>query len=170
VAYSISFERAYYNIPNNDGGMRADTFAEGVLQGGTVIRPLDITIQPKSLDSWIFVEFNVFYECAPDIVFSILRDNTLVGAQWGSGYNQGRWTGAGTARYDNNNDSTPDYINLPWIERPGTLDPVTYSFVVKSSNSSAHEFILNGTYANYQFGSDAYEQGVSFSIAQEIAY
>lgn len=170
VAFNMSFERAYYNIPNNDGGMRGDIFAEGIHQGGTPIRPLDITIKPKSPYSWIFVEFNVFYECANDIVFTILRDGQLVGAQWGSGYNQGKWTGAGTARYDNNNDSTPSYIHLPWVDQPGTTDPVTYSFAAKSSGGSNHEFILNGTYSNYQYGADAYEQGVSFSIAQEIAY
>lgn len=170
VAYTVAHQRAYYNIPNNDGGMRGDIYAEGVVMGGTIIRPLDVTITPKSVDSYIFVEFNVFYECANNIVFSVLRDGMLVGAQWGSGYDQGKWTGAGTARYDNNNDSTPDYINLPWIDRPGTTDPVTYSFVVKSSGGSNHEFILNGTYSNYQFGSDNYEQGVSFAIAQEIAY
>jgi len=170
VKWNLSMERFYYSIPNNDGGMRGDVFAEGIHQGGTPIRPLDITITPKSPDSWIFVEFNVFYETNHNVVFSILRDGQLVGAQWGSGYNQGKWTGAGVARYDNNYDSTPSYINLPWIDRPGTTDPVTYSFAAKSSGGSNHDFILNATYANYQFGGDAYEQGCSFSIAQEIAW
>ena len=170
VKWALSMERAYYSIPNNDGGMRGDVYAEGINQGGTIIRPLDVTIIPKSPDSFIFVEFNVFYEADTDQVFTILRDGNLVGAQWGSGYNQGKWTGAGSSRYDNNNDSTPSYINLPWIDCPGTTDAVTYSFAVKSSNSSNKSFVLNGTYANYQFGTDAYEQGCSFTIAQEIAY
>ena len=170
VKWNLSMERFYYSIPNNDGGMRADSFAEGSNQGGTIIRPLDISIIPKSPDSWIFVEFNVFYECDNNIVFSILRDGQLVGAQWGSGYAQGKWTGAGTARYDNNNSSTPSYINLPWIDQPGTTDPVTYSFAAKSSGGSNVEFILNATYSSYQFGSDDLEQGCSFSIAQEIAW
>lgn len=169
VKWNMSMERFYYTIPNNDGGMRADIFAEGINQGGTIVRALDISIQPKSVNSWIFVEFNVFYEGDHNMVFSILRDGQLVGAQYGSGYNQGRWNGAGVSRYDNNNDSTPSYINLPWVDRPGTLDPVTYSFAVKSSGGSNYGWTLNSTLANYQFGGDAYEQGVSFSIAQEIA-
>ena len=171
VKWNLSMERFYYTIPNNDGGMRGDIFAEGINQGGTIVRPLDITITPKSQDSWIFVEFNVFYETSgPDLVFTVLRDGQLIGSQWQSITNQGRWSGAGVARYDNNNDSTPDYINLPWIDRAGTTDPVTYSFAVKSSNSSNQSFTLNTCINNYQNGADNYEQGCSFSIAQEIAY
>lgn len=170
VAYNVSMERVYYYTPNNDGGFRGDTNAQYVFQGGTIITPLDVTITPKSPDSWIFVEFNVFYEMQTDNVFSILRDGQLVGAQWNTGTVQGRNTGAGSASYDNNQDSTPSYINLPWIDRPGTTDPVTYSFAVKGSGATAYEFALNATLTNYLNGADFYEQGVSFSIAQEIAY
>lgn len=170
IAYTMSMERVYYYTPNNDGGFRGDTNAQYVFQGGTIITPLDVTITPKSPDSWIFVEFNVFYEMQTDNVFSILRDGQLVGAQWNTGTVQGRNTGAGSASYDNNQDSTPSYINLPWIDRPGTTDPVTYSFAVKGSGATAYEFTLNATLSNYLNGADSYEQGVSFSIAQEIAY
>ena len=178
VSYTVAMQRAYYQAPNQDGGYR-DDYSGGPggdlrggqwQQGGNIVRPLDVTITPSSVNSWIFVEFNVFYECPNDVVFTILRDGQLVGAQWGSGYDEGRWNGAGSGRYDNNNDSTPDYINLPWIDRPGTLEPVTYSFAVKSSNGSNQDFILNATFSNYLNGSDNYEQGVSFAIAKEIAY
>lgn len=170
VKWNLSMERFYYNIPDNDSGMRDASFAEGSNQGGTIIRPLDITITPKSMDSFIHVEFNVFYETDANCVFSILRDGQLVGAQWQNGGVSGRWVGAGVARYDNNNSSTPSYIHLPWVDRPGTTDPVTYSFAAKNSAGSNINFILNATYVNYQFGSDDLEQGCSFSIAQEIAY
>jgi hypothetical protein len=170
VQHSTVMTRAYYTIPNNDGGMRADVFAEGVNMGGTIIRPLDITITPKSQNSYIFVEFNMFYEAPTDIVFTVLRDGMLIGAQFGSLYNLGRWVGAAPSRYDNNNDSTPSYLNLPWIDNPGVVRPVTYSIAAKSSGGSNHSLTLNCTLSNYQNGSDAYEQGVSFAIAQEIAY
>lgn len=170
VKWSLSMERFYYAVPNNDGGMRADSFAEGSNQGGTIIRPLDITIKPTTESSFIFVEFNLFYETHYNVVFTVLRDGNLVGSQWGSGYNQGKWSGAAPSRYDNNDDSTPSYLNLPWIDCPGTREPVTYSIAVKSSDSAARSLTLNSTLSNYQFGSDAYEQGCSFSIAQEIAY
>ena len=170
VKWNLAMERIFYAVPNNDGGFRADSFAEGSNQGGTIIRALDITITPKSSKSFIFVEFNMFYETNHNVVFSILRNGMLVGAQWGSGYQQGRWTGAGVSRYDNNNDSTPSYINLPWIECPGVTTPVTYSIAAKSSGATAYTMTLNSTLANYQNGGDAYEQGCSFSLAQEIAY
>jgi hypothetical protein len=170
VKWSLSMQRVYYTVPNNDGGMRGDIFAEGVNQGGTIIRPLDITIKPKTTNSYIFVEFNLFYEANHDLVFTVLRDGMLIGAQWGSGYNQGKWTGAAPSRYDNNDSSTPSYLNLPWIDRPGTVGEVTYSIAAKSSNSGNRSLTLNSTIVNYQNGTDAYEQGCSFSIAQEIAY
>lgn len=174
VRWNTSMERTYYTVPNNDAGMRGGNFAEGINQGGVIIRPLDITITPRSPDSFIFVEFNMFYECSHDVVFSVLRDGQLVGAQFQSGGTQtgqsGKWTGAAVSRYDNNNDSTPSYLNLPWIDCPGVSHPITYSIAAKSSNSTQHGFTLNCTLSNYQYGTDAYEQGVSFSIAQEIAY
>jgi hypothetical protein len=170
VKWNLSMERFYYAVPNNDAGMRGGSFAEGSNQGGTIIRPLDITITPKSKRSFVHVEFNLFYETHWNVVFSILRDGNLIGAQWGSGYNQGKWTGAAPSRFDNNEDSTPSYLNVPWIDCPGTTGPVTYSIAVKSSDSTARSLTLNSTLTNYQFGADAYEQGCSFSIAQEIAY
>jgi hypothetical protein len=175
VQYNVAMQRYYYTVPNNDGGLRGGNFAEGSNEGGVIVRPLDISIKPRSVDSFIFVEFNVFYECANDIVFSILRDGNTVGAAQPDAsvigfYGASKQQGLGVATYDNNNDSTPHYINLPWVDRPGTTEWVTYNFAVKSSNSSQHSFILNATYTNYQNGADNYEQGVSFAIAQEIAY
>jgi len=51
VKWSRAMQRLRYNIPNNDGGSRGDVFATGISEGGTIIRPLDVTITPKSLDS-----------------------------------------------------------------------------------------------------------------------
>jgi hypothetical protein len=166
-------QRLRYNVPNNDGGSRGDVFATGISEGGTIIRPLDVTITPKSLDSYIFIEFCVAYECGNNAVFNIVRDGMLVGAAFGNVndvvYNS-RWTGAGISRYDNNDSSTPSHICLPWVDRPGTTDPVTYGFAVRSSDGSNLEFMLNTTYGSYQNGQDDLEVGVSFGIAQEIAF
>lgn len=171
VQWNRSMERFYYAVPNNDAGMRNSSFAEGSNQGGTIIRPLDITIAPKSVNSFIHVEFNMFYEASSNIVFSVLREGTLIGAQYyGGDYSQARWVGAGVSRYDNNDNSTPSYIQLNWIDRPGTTGPVTYSIAAKSSDASNRSLTLNSVLGSYQNGQDAHEQGVSFSIAQEIAY
>jgi len=174
VQYSMAMQRFYYSVPNNDGGMRADIFAEGIHEGGVIVRPLDVSIKPRHRNSFIFIEFNVFYECPNNIVFTILRDGAMIGAAQPDHevigrYNASRQQGIGVARYDNNNDSTPQYVQLPWVDRPGKTDSVTYSFAVKSSGGSNHSFTLNTTFGNYQNGADAYETGVSFGIAQEIA-
>jgi hypothetical protein len=173
VKWSRAMQRLRYNIPNNDGGSRGDIFATGISEGGTIIRPLDITIQPKSLDSYIFIEFCVAYETNHNVVFNIVRDGMLVGAAFGNvndtNYNS-RWSGAGIARYDNNDSSTPGHICLPWVDRPGTTDPVTYGFAVRSGGGGNHEFMLNTTYGSYLNGQDDHEVGVSFGIAQEIAF
>lgn len=173
VKWSRAMQRLRYNIPNNDGGSRGDVFATGISEGGTIIRPLDVTITPKSLDSYIFVEFCVAYEATNNIVFNIVRDGMLVGAAFGNVndnvYNS-RWSGAGVSRYDNNDSSTPSHICLPWVDRPGTTDAVTYGFAVRSSGGGNHEFMLNTTYGSYQNGQDDHEVGVSFGIAQEIAF
>lgn len=171
VVHNMVFKRVYYSIPNNDGGMRGDVFAEGINQGGTIIRPLDITIAPKSRRNCVQLEFNIFYEAHQDIVFAVLRDGNLIGAADSpnvDAYSIGRWVGAGVSRYDNNNDSTPSYIQLNWIDNPSTINPVTYSVAVKSAGGSNFDFTLNATLSNYLDGADAYEQGVSFAIAQEI--
>ena len=173
VRWSRAMQRLRYNIPNNDGGSRGDIFATGISEGGTIIRPLDVTITPKSLDSYIFVEFCVAYETNHNVVFNIVRDGMLVGAAFGNvndlSYNS-RWTGAGVSRYDNNDSSTPGHICLPWVDRPVTTDPVTYGFAVRGSGGDNHEFMLNTTYGSYLNGQDDHEVGVSFGIAQEIAF
>lgn len=171
VKWGLSMERIFYTVPTNDGGMRGDSFAEGNNQGGQIIRPLDITIIPKSKNSFVFVEFNLFYECSHNVVFSILRDGNLIGAQMQTtNIDTGRWLGAAVSRYDNNDSTTPSYLNVPWIDQPGSTGPVTYSIAAKSSNSSTTTLILNSTISNYRNGQDAYEIGCSFSMAQEIAY
>lgn len=174
VRHKVSMERIYYSVPNNDGGMRADIFAEGIHEGGVIIRPLDVSIRPMSVDSFIFVEFNVFYEAGNDTVYTILRDMNMVGAAQPDHsvigfYGASKQQGIGVSLYDNNYDSTPHYIQVPWVDRPGTTEWVTYSLAIKSSGGSNQTFTLNCTFTNYQNGADAYEQGVSFAIAQEIA-
>jgi hypothetical protein len=173
TVFNLCETRAYYYIPNNDGGQRANYGPNYSQPGGVPIKQLDVTIAPTSNRSWIQIEFNMFYEAAVDNIFNVLRDGQLIsspnlGDQPGTNAT-GRWVGAGVSRYDNNNDSTPSYIQLNWMDQPGTIEPVTYSIAVISSNGLEGSLTLNCTLANYQFGADAYEQGVSFAIVNEIA-
>lgn len=169
--FSVSEGRFYYRVPSPNSGMRGSSYAQGSNQGGTILRPVDVTIRPKSVNSYIHIEFCLFYEAHQDINFNILRDGSLLGAQYyGDGdVNQGRWVGLGVAYYDNNEDSTPMHMALNWIDKPGTTGPVTYSAAVIASNDTNRSMTLNSTYGNYLNGSNSFEQGVSFGIAQEIA-
>jgi hypothetical protein len=165
--------RMYAWAPNNDGNARGDYGANYSYDGGFPIRMLDISIAPTSERSWIHLEWNIFYETNENVLFNILRDGNIISTP-GVGdvvdaYVQGKWVGAGVSRYDNNGDSTPSYIQLNWIDNPSTIETVTYSVAIKSSNGNAYDFTLNATLSNYQNGGDAYEQGVSFAIANEIA-
>jgi hypothetical protein len=173
TVFNLCETRAYYYVPNNDGGQRANYGPNYSRQGGVPISQLNLTIAPTSNRSWVQIEFNIFYETNENIIFNVLRDGQLISSpnivDQPATNTTGRWVGAGVSRYDNNGDSTPSYIQLNWMDQPGTIEPVTYSVAVISSNGSEYAFTLNSTLSNYQFGGDAYEQGVSFTIANEIA-
>lgn len=165
--------RMYAYAPNNDASARDTYGANYSYDGGFPIRQLDITIAPTSERSWIQLEWNIFYETNENVLFNVLRDGNIISTPNNGDtinpYVQGKWVGAGVSRYDNNGDSTPSYIQLNWMDNPSTIEPVTYSVAIKSSNGNNYDFTLNCTLSNYQNGADAYEQGVSFAIANEIA-
>lgn len=162
TVYNVSQERHYYTVPQTDS---KNTFYSGAC---IVLEPMTIEITPKSPDSLIYVEFCLYYETHHDTVFVVTRDNNILGTNWAWGTSIGTWNGVAVSRYDNNQDSTPSYLTMPWVDRAGTTEPIRYSVGVRYASRSTNSIILNGTYSNYQFGADAYEQGVSFSIAQEI--
>lgn len=155
-------ERLYFSVPENNSRWQ---YANGT----TPLHPLRITITPKSAESLLYVEFNCFFETDNNVVFLILRNDNVEGAGWDNGQDTGIWNGAGVSRYDNNTDSTPAYITIPWVSKARTTSPVTFCLGIRYSNRSTYGFTFNSTYSNYQNGADAYEQGVSFAIVHEIA-
>lgn len=170
VYFTVAMQRFYHKIPNNDNAMRDSHVGQNYTAGGTIIRALDVTVVPKTVRSWFHIEFNMFYEAHHDVTFNILRDGNWLGGQlYGGDQNQARWNGMAVSHYDNNNDSTPHYLTTSFFDCPGTTGPTTYSLAAKTGDGSNRDFVLNGTFANYENGGNAYEQGVSFTIAQEYA-
>lgn len=170
VAYSICEERYYQAVPRRREGFLSEWGGQAQ-HGGVPIEPLNVVIEPRSENSWMLVEFHLFYEVSNDVNFVILRDENLVGSQYyGSDVNQGVWSSLAPSRYDNNDDSTPSYLNCCCFDRPGRTTPVTYKLATISSNGNNYTARINVTHSNYVNGADAYEIGVSFGIVQEIAY
>jgi hypothetical protein len=170
TTFNVAMQQFYYKIPSNNDSMRGSHVAEGAYGPGMIIRPLDITVTPKTPNNWFHIEWNVHFEAHHDVVFNAARDGQYIGGQlYGGDQNQSRWNGLGVSRYDNNNDSTPSYINMSIMDRPGTISPTTYSFCVRTSDNAQREMVLNCTLGSYENGTDNHEIGVSFAIAQEIA-
>lgn len=173
VVWGISKEKYYYPVGDNNDSERG-FFGGGSTNSNVILRPLDITITPHSVNSFIHVEFNVCYEAEHNMGFQILRNGGLIGIREGDvsvdGIDIGNWQIGAVSRYDANTDTTPSVVTFCVVDRPGTTEPVTYSVGVRRGSTSSHTLVLNGAYSNPYAGQDSYEAGVSVSIAQEIAY
>ena len=173
VVWSISKEKYYYPCGDNNDSERG-FFGGGSTNANVILRPLDVVITPRSLNSFVHVEFNVCYEGSHDMGFQILRNGYPVGLRNGDpnvdGIDIGNWQVGAVSRYDNNTATTPSVVTFCIVDRPGTLEPVTYSVGIRRGSTSSHTITINGSYSNYLTGGDSYESGVSVSIAQEIAY
>lgn len=174
VVWGISKEKYYQPIGDNNDSARG-FFGGGTWNANSILRPLDLKVTPKSLNSFIHLEYNVCYEADWNIGFQILRNGHPISIRQGDpsvdgDFNLQTQQVAAVGRYDNNTDTTPSVVTFCGIDRPGTLEPVVYSVGVRCTNSRSVTMVLNGGYSNYQAGSDGLEAGVSVSIAQEIAY
>lgn len=176
--WKISMDRIYYRSQNNDTRPGpSDTTARPTSCNATLIEAMEITILPKSVNSWIYVEFNMMFESQQDSTLAIARNGNLIGS--GMALQQvpeagiyDTWmnsNGIGVPHYDANDDSTPMNTVWGWWDRPFSLQPVTYTPTLMAANNRSVNFVLNCTFSNYQYGSDNYEQGCSFSRLEEYA-
>lgn len=178
VRYKVSMDRVYYRVQNNDqrpGPAQPETRPTNTQ--ATLLEPLEIVIKPKSINSWFYIEYNIFCEASWDNTVGVARNNSVISG--GQALQQipeqglyDSWlnsNGVGVLHYDNNTDSTPINIVFGWWDRPMTLNPVTYTPWVKNANNRVDNFVLNATWSNYQNGSDSFEQGVSFGLVEEYA-
>ncbi len=127
---------------------------------------LDVSITPRFSNSKIIIHCSMFVEVVHtwETVGLIKRDNTyLRGTLTGS-----RVTGiAGTMiSYQNNYDSTPDAINMLYVDFPNTTNTVTYSPVLHKYNDTSNAAFLNRCEDGNTNGN--FEQGTSTIVVYEI--
>lgn len=143
------------------------SYASNNSGNGTPIDGLDISITLKRATSKIYCQWWVFYEGHHNVVWTVLRDTTLIGYNTDSG--NSRWSGIGTQEYEHSHDqsSTPSYQHLEWIDEPGNIGPHLYRLASRGSGGSNYTTRINRPYGNT--GSDNHETGVSWAMIQEIA-
>jgi hypothetical protein len=136
----------------------------------TVSRDIDglnLTITLKRANSEVHLKWYVFHESHHDITFQAKRGGTVIGFNSADG--NIRWSGIGVGEYEHtfDNSSTPTYMNLAYVDIPGTVGPHTYSLGCRSSSGANYTVHINRTVA--QVGTDSYETGVSWCIIEEVA-
>lgn len=130
------------------------------------IAGLNTTITLKRANSVVYCMWWLFYEAHHDITFQAKRGGTVIG--FNSEVGNVRWSGIGCAEYEHAHDqnSTPSYTHMVWMDAPGSVGPHTYSLGSRSSTGSNYDIRVNRAWGAYQ---DDHEGGVSFCMLQEIA-
>lgn len=136
---------------------------------GTEMTLLTTTIVPKFLTSQFLIELNISFELQNDTVFRLVRSipgsvDTLVG---NNSTDTGRWSGWGITGYDVDDSTTPRTNHHILVDTPHTNRPVTYKFLVSSSDVNVRTLQLNRSTSST--GSDSNEVGISQVIISEIA-
>ena len=136
---------------------------------GTEMSLLTTTITPRVPTSQFLIELNISFEMQNDTVFRLLRSvpntpDVLVG---NNSTDSGRWSGWGIPGYDVDDSSTPRTNHYILVDTPLTLLPVTYRFLVSSSDANIRTLQMNRTTGNA--GADSNEVGISQVIISEFA-
>lgn len=149
------------------------SYASNYSTTSTPISGLDLTITLKRPNSFIYVQWWLFYESHHDIMFQGLRNGTQISgvfASFNTQAGQQPWSGLASAEYEHSFDqsSTPSYEHMCWMDQPGSVGPHTYSLGSTCSNGNNYSIQINRTWSST--GSDSYEVGVSWAMIEEIAY
>lgn len=131
---------------------------------GTAIIELDLTLTPLKLGNKIILEWVVNFEAMEDLVFTVLRNGSLLAnSDDGGGH---KWSGIAAVPYDHDLNSTPSNVTVKIIDESSLDVASTYSLAIKASGASAATFWLNRTSNNP--GSQSYENMLSTGNAMEI--
>lgn len=130
------------------------------------ISGLDITITLKKANSRVLLQWWVFYEAHHNISFQAKRGGTVIG--FNNEVGNVRWSGIGVADYEHSHDqnSTPTYSHMMWIDTPGSVGPHTYTLGSRSSGGSNWDIRMNRCWGTVQ---DNHETGVSWAVVEEVA-
>lgn len=146
------------------------TYATNADNVSREISILNTAITPKYADSEIWMDIMLFYESSNDVTFQILRNGSITNTSGYLGYNSAvgnvRWSGVTSARYDQDRSSTPDYLHIKFVDRPGSTSTFTYGIGARYASNSNDSIRVNKSWNNY--GGD-YEKGVSMMVLREVA-
>jgi hypothetical protein len=134
---------------------------------------LRVSITPKRASSLIVCQFQVHSEGASthDYILRVFKNGAVPTGTY-AGYNTAagdqHWSGiAMPLPYETDYNSTPFTQNFMYYDFPNSTSTVTYAPGVKNTNGASYVYYVNRTVGST--GTTNYENGVSLSIAWEIA-
>jgi hypothetical protein len=149
------------------------TYTTGNQIGGVEFVDMRISIRPKRSNSMIMCSFQIFGEggSTHDYVMTVFKNGAVPDGPYAGFNNQaGRqfWSGyAMPLPYESDYNSTPFTSTMRYFDFPKTIDLVTYAPGVQNTAGSNYTWYLNRTAGST--GTTNYENGVSYSMAWEIA-
>lgn len=131
------------------------------------IKELDISIKPKFANSRILLHWMINAELHQDTGIRVARDSSYII----HGYNEiegtSRWSGIAAGAFDQNQDSTPANYCIDTYDEPGGTNTYNYQIYIGSTSATSYPAYINRTYNRE--GGNAYEAGICFMSATEIA-
>jgi hypothetical protein len=131
------------------------------------IKELDISIKPKFANSKILLHWMINGELHQDNVIRVARDGSYIIHGYNETQGLNRWSGIAAAMYDQNEASTPHNFCIDTYDEPGGTNTYNYQIYIGSSSTTSYPAYINRTYDSA--GANAYEAGICFMSATEIA-
>lgn len=142
--------------------------------GGNPVKPLAMTITPKSTSSLIYVRWMINCEVHYNTKWTILLNNSLCVIPSYQGYNEsavnpGRWVGYVAGQYEAASDvnSTLNHFKIDFLCKANSTGTLTFTPAISTGGATAYTLYLNRTAGST--GQDSYENGVSTGVIMEIA-
>jgi hypothetical protein len=151
----------------------ATTYTTGNSIGGVEFSDLRVSIKPKRSNSMIMCSFQMFGEggSTHDYVMTIFKNGAVPDGPYAGYNNQANrnfWSGyAMPLPYESDYSSTPFTATMRYFDFPKTTNLLTYAPGVQNTAGSSYTWYLNRTVGST--GTTNYENGVSYSMAWEIA-
>jgi hypothetical protein len=131
------------------------------------IKELDISIKPRFANSRILLHWMINGELHQDNVIRVARDGSYIIHGYNETQGTSRWSGIAAAMFDQNESSTPHNFCIDTYDEPGGTNTYNYQIYIGSSSSTSYPAYINRTYDSA--GANAYEAGICFMSATEIA-
>lgn len=150
------------------------SYSAAVTGDGTTMTDLNLTITPKFATSMLIMQWMINGEASTalwDVSFLVHKNGSLITQPGYESYNTQagniRWSGVTTGMYDNNSDSTMANMFIQYGIIAGSINTQTFAPAVRSSNSTAKNFLLNRCAGNA--GADNFEVAISTGVIWEVS-